>query len=103
MKGKRWRERTGDTGLLDVDKVRLEHALGSLEAFGADLDDTTVRKLKTEGNGSFSRTTQEEKGKTHLVVLDKAGGLLAQSLVEVEVVPGKGSKKSQIGLSTVPP
>jgi hypothetical protein len=34
--------RTGDTGLFDIDKVRLEHALGRLEAFRANFDHPTV-------------------------------------------------------------
>ena len=36
---------TSNTGLLDVDEVRLEHALGCFEALGADLDCSAVGEL----------------------------------------------------------
>lgn len=38
-------ERTGNTRLLDVDEMRLEHALGRLEPLRANLDDTPVGEL----------------------------------------------------------
>lgn len=78
--------RTSNTRLLNVDEVRLKHALWSLEAFRADLDDTTIGKLQW----GVSTQLQGEQSETHLVVLDEAGSLLAQPLVEVEVVTADG-------------
>lgn len=37
---------TSNTGLLDVDEVRLEHAFGGFEALGANLDCSAVGELR---------------------------------------------------------
>lgn len=66
--------RTGDTGLLDVDEVRLEHALGRLEALRADLDDAAVGKLQDRGGQRVGPSQAADC--THLVVLDEAGCLV---------------------------
>ena len=42
----RLEEHLCDAGLLDVDEVRLEHALGGFEPLGSDFDYTPVRKLR---------------------------------------------------------
>jgi hypothetical protein len=42
----RLEEHLGNTWLLDVDKVGLEHALGCFETLGTDFDNTTIRKLR---------------------------------------------------------
>jgi hypothetical protein len=39
--------------LLDVDEVRLEHALGRLEALRADFDDAAVRELRRSSLSAF--------------------------------------------------
>ena len=45
----RFEEHLGDARLLDVDQVRLEHALGSLEAFRTNFDRATVGQLNEMG------------------------------------------------------
>jgi hypothetical protein len=55
----------GDTGLLNVHKMRLEQALGSLEALAAHPDDPAVWER---------------------VGFDEHGSILAEPLVELEVV-----------------
>lgn len=58
-------EEFGDTGLFDIDEVRLEKTLGSFETFRADTDDTAV------GEG---------------VGFDEHGGVFAELLVKGEIV-----------------
>ena len=83
-------KRTSDTGLLDVDEVRLEHALGRLEALRADLDDTAVGELRAEGERkrwregrgreeavSVEGGQRGRQGRAHLVVLNEGRRLLA--------------------------
>ena len=45
----RFEEHLGDARLLDVDQVRLEHALGSLEALRTNFDRATVGQLNEMG------------------------------------------------------
>jgi hypothetical protein len=58
-------EEFGDTGLFDVDEMRLEQTFGCFEAFRADADDATVGQS---------------------VGFDQNGGVFAELLVEGEVV-----------------
>ena len=58
-------EQFGDTGLVDVDQMRLEETLGGLEALATDADDATV------GEG---------------VGFHQDGGVLGELLVQLQVV-----------------
>jgi hypothetical protein len=66
---------TGDTRLLDIDQVRLEHALRSLESFRTDLNDSTIGKL-LERVISDRKKAEERNLATHFVVFYEAGSLL---------------------------
>lgn len=104
----RAKEKLGHARLLDIDEMRLEHALGCFEPFRADLDDPSVRKLllgkKNTILGAYGRkqsqhstpavrynqaikmSYNEKRFSTDRVVLNQNSGVLRESLVLLQVV-----------------
>lgn len=70
-------------GLLDIHEMRLEHAFGGFEAFGADFDRTAVGELrwsrkkgrKRNGKGSEVQDSLRVRGRTYSVALNERGCL----------------------------
>lgn len=56
----RFEEHLGDARLLDVDQVRLEHALGSFEALRTNFDRAAVGQLNEMAKNVIIREGDEE-------------------------------------------
>jgi hypothetical protein len=57
-------EHLRDARLLDVDQMRLEHALGRLEAFGTNFDQSAIGQLYTRKIGHFMKSVSGERALT---------------------------------------
>lgn len=78
---------TCNARLLDVYEMGLEHAFWSLVPLRSDLDDSAVRKLRREVRQPIENSQSGEFSVgTHRVVLHEHRRLLAQLLVQLQII-----------------